>query len=79
MIVFDKLFKTMKKKGVSQYDLIHKYGVSTGQLDRIRKNENITTNTLNILCKILKCDIKDIAEFKWWCDKFGTRKNVWLY
>ena len=64
MIVFDKLFKTMKKKGISQYDLIHKYGFSTGQLDRIRKNENITTNTLNTLCKILKCDLKDIAEFK---------------
>ena len=64
MIVFDKLFNTMKKKGISQYDLIHKYGFSTGQLDRIRKNENITTNTLNTLCKILKCDLKDIAEFK---------------
>lgn len=30
MIVFDKLFKTMNRKGISQYDLIHKYGVSTG-------------------------------------------------
>ena len=64
MIIFNKLFKTMKRKGISQYDLIHKYGFSTGQLDRIRKNENITTNTLNTLCKILKCDFKDIAEFK---------------
>ncbi len=64
MIVFDKLFKTMKRKGISQYDLIHKYGVSTGQLDRIRKNENITTNTLNTLCEILNCDLKAIAEFK---------------
>ena len=64
MIVFDKLFKTMKRKGISQYDLIHKYGFSTGQLDRIRKNQNVTTHTLDMLCKILKCNLKDIAEHK---------------
>ena len=64
MIVFDKLFKTMNRKGISQYDLIHKYGVSTGQLDRIRKNQNIITHTLDMLCKILKCNLKDIVEYK---------------
>ena len=56
MIVFDKLFKTMKKKGVSQYDLIKKYGISTGQLDRVRKNKNITAHTLDMLCSILGCN-----------------------
>ncbi len=64
MIVFDKLFKTMKKKGVSQYDLIKKYGISTGQLDRVRKNKNITAHTLDMLCSILGCKLEEIAEFK---------------
>ncbi len=64
MIVFDKLFKTIKKKGVSQYDLIKKYGISTGQLDRVRKNKNITTHTLDMLCSILGCKLEEIAEFK---------------
>ena len=63
MIVFDKLFKTMKKKGISQYDLIKKYKISTGQLDRIRSNKNITTHTLDVLCSILNCDPGDIAEY----------------
>lgn len=63
MIVFDKLFKTMKKKGISQYDLIKKYKISTGQLDRIRSNKNITTHTLDVLCSILNCDLCDIAEY----------------
>lgn len=53
----------MKKKGVSQYALIHKYGVSTGQLDRLRKNDNISTTTLNTLCTILECTLDDIVEF----------------
>ena len=39
MIVFDRLWVTMKQKGISQYKLIHEYGISNGQLDRLRKNE----------------------------------------
>ncbi len=63
MIVYDRLWNTMKAKGVSQYKLIHEYGVSSGQLDRIRKNENINTYTLNKLCRILDCDLSDIMEY----------------
>ena len=64
MIVFDKLWITMKQKNVSQYRLIKEYGISAGQLDRLRKNENVSTFTLNTLCRILQCDISDIAEYK---------------
>lgn len=63
MIVYDRLWKTMKAKGISQYKLIHDYGFSTGQLDRLRKNENINAFTLNKLCGILDCDLKDIMEY----------------
>ena len=63
MIVFDKLWKTMKMKGVSQYKLIKDYGISTGQLDRLRKNGNVSTFTLSQLCKILDCRLEDIAEY----------------
>lgn len=63
MIVYDRLWKTMKAKGVSQYKLIHDYGFSTGQLDRLRKNENINIYTLNTLCKILDCAVEDIIEY----------------
>ena len=64
MIIYDKLWKTMKKKHISQYALIHYYKFSTGQLDRIRKNMNINTHTLNTLCEILQCKLSDIAEYK---------------
>jgi len=63
MIVFNKLWETMKKKNVSQYQLIKKYGFSTGQLDRLRKNENVNSYTLNTLCEILDCKLEDIAEY----------------
>ena len=63
MIIYDKLWETMKRKGVSQYKLIHDHGFSTGQLDRLRKNENVNVYTLNILCKILDCAIEDIITY----------------
>ena len=64
MIVFDRLWTTMKEKGVSQYKLIKEYKISTGQLDRLRKNENVNTYILDQLCKILNCSLDDIAEYK---------------
>lgn len=63
MIVYDKLWETMKEKGISQYKLLREYGFSSGQLDRLRKNESISTFTLNTLCCILDCKIEDIAEY----------------
>ncbi len=63
MIIYDKLWETMKKKGISQYKLIKSYHISTGQLDRLRKNGNVNTFTLNQLCKILDCKLEDIAEY----------------
>lgn len=64
MIVYDKLWETMKQKGISQYRLIKKYGISSGQLDRLRKNENVSSFTLNQLCEILECELSEIAEYK---------------
>lgn len=63
LIIFDKLWQTMKEKNISQYSLIKDYGFSSGQLDRLRKNGNINTYTLNQLCKILDCSLEDIAEY----------------
>ncbi len=62
MIVFDRLWETMKERGISQYKLIKEYKISTGQLDRLRKNGNVSTYTLDQLCEILDCDLSDIAR-----------------
>ena len=64
MIVYDRLWVTMKKKGISQYKLIREYGISSGQLDRIRKGDNINMYTLNSLCRILNCAVEDVIEYR---------------
>lgn len=63
MISFEPLWETLQKKGISQYKLIKEYKISTGQLDRLRKNGNVSTFTLNQLCKILECELNDIAKY----------------
>lgn len=63
MIRYNKLWQTMKDRGISQYRLINEYHISSGQLDRLRKNGNISTYTLNQLCAILHCRLEDIAEY----------------
>lgn len=63
MIVFDNLWITLKEKQITQYQLIKNYGISTGQLDRLRKNGNVSTYTLDTLCRILNCEISDIASY----------------
>ena len=61
MIVYERLWQTMRRRGISQYRLIREYGVSSGQLDRLRKNQGVSTYTLDQLCRILDCRLEDIA------------------
>lgn len=63
MIVFDKLWTTMKNKGVSTYTLREKCGIDSKTVRRLKANENVETKTLDKLCAVLDCRIEDIAEF----------------
>lgn len=62
MIKFDRLWDTLKDKGISQSKLITEYHISKGQLDRLRHNKVVCTSTLDKLLNILECDITDILE-----------------
>lgn len=64
MIVFDKLWITMKNKGVTTYKLREACGIDSKTIRRLKANENIETKTLDKLCSALNCDISDIIEYK---------------
>ncbi len=64
MIVYDNLWKTMKKKGISTYFLREKAGIDSKTVRRLKANENIETKTLDKLCAALSCSLNDIAEYK---------------
>lgn len=63
MISYDNLWKTMKDRGVSQYALIKDYSISPGQITRLKRNESVSTHTIELFCKILHCSVSDIMEY----------------
>ena len=63
MIVFDRLWITMKNKGISTYKLREACGIDSKTIRRLRANENIETKTLDKLCRALDCRIEDIIEY----------------
>lgn len=63
MISYDGLWRTMKAKGVTQYTLIKKHNVSPGQITRLKRNESVSTHTIEMFCKILNCAVGDIMEY----------------
>ena len=63
MIVFDRLWITMKQKGFSTYKLREQCGIDSKTVRRLKANENIETKTIDKICTALNCRIEDIAEF----------------
>lgn len=63
MIIFDRLWVTMKKKGVSTYRLREACGIDSKTVRRLKANDNIESKTLNKLCAALDCNIEDIMEY----------------
>ena len=62
MISYKPLWKTLKKRGISQYQLIN-MGIDRKTMDSLRKNRNITVLTIEKLCILLDCRPNDIIEF----------------
>lgn len=62
MIKYDRFWVTMKKRGITQYDLYEHYQITRSLLDRLRKNKNVEIYTIDRLCSILHCEIEDIVE-----------------
>jgi len=62
MFKFDKLFITMKNKGVSTYRLREECVLDSKTIRRLKANENVELKTLDKICNYLDCKIEDIME-----------------
>ena len=63
MISYDNLWNVMKEKGITQYTLIKKYHISPGQITRLKRNESVSTHTIEVFCRILDCEVGDIMKY----------------
>lgn len=62
MISYAPLFETMKSKEITSYRL-EKMGFSRATYYSIQKGNSVSTNTINQLCRLLKCGVSDIMEY----------------
>ena len=62
MIDYSPLWETMRRRGVTQYQLL-KGGIDNKTLDSLKKGRNITLLTLEKLCAIIGCTPNDVVRF----------------
>lgn len=63
MISYTPFWNTLEKSNETTYTLINHHNLSSATIDKLRHNKPINTTTINDLCRILKCEIQDIAVY----------------
>ena len=63
MICYDPFWVTLRNSKETTYTLINKHHVSSAIIQKLRDNKPVNTTTINDLCRILSCNIEDIAQY----------------
>ena len=62
-ITYSKLFSLLKSRGYSSTDWLRQNGVHPATVNKLRRNERVNTDTINLLCRLLDCQPGDIMEY----------------
>lgn len=62
-ISYNKLWKLLVDKKMSQSDLRKAVSISPNTLTKMKKDEPITLTTLERMCRVLDADFGDIVEY----------------
>ena len=65
MITYDKLWHKLLDSGLNKTELCNRTGISSSTMAKMGKNEAVSIDVLEKICKVLDCNLGDIAEFKW--------------
>lgn len=63
-LTYNKLWKLLIDKNINKTQLHEKVGISKSTITKLAKGENVNTEILERICKILNCNIEDIVEYK---------------
>lgn len=63
MVDYSPFWETLEKSSESWYSLTNKHHISNSTLNRLKHNKDVTTKTLNDLCRILDCQMQDIIQY----------------
>ena len=62
MISYEPLFRTMEEKGVTSYRL-GKLGFPLSNFYAMKHGDNVSTHTINQLCRLLQCRVQDVLVY----------------
>ncbi len=62
-VCYDKLFHLMIDKKISNVQLKDMAGVSANIITRLKRDEYISTESIEKICLALNCGVDDILEF----------------
>lgn len=63
MVVYSPFWETLEKSNESWYSLTKNHHMSNSTLHRLKHNKDISTKTINDLCRILCCNVGDILVY----------------
>ena len=63
-VSYNKLWKKLIDLEMSRSELRVKSGISTRQLAKLGKNENVSTDVLVKICNALGCNVDEIMDIK---------------
>ena len=61
-ISYNKLWKLLIDKDMIKKDLREKAGLTTNVIAKLGKDQNVSTEVLCKICKVLDCGLEDIIE-----------------
>lgn len=61
-VSYKKLWKLLIDKEMSKSELREKAGIAASTLSRMNKNEYVSLEVLAKICRVLDCDLGDVAE-----------------
>lgn len=62
-ISYNKLWKRLIDCNMNKTELRQKAKISTNAIAKLGRNESVSMETLDKICKVLDCNIGDIMEF----------------
>ena len=62
-IRYNKLWKLLIDKEMMKKNLRIQSGITTNALAKLGKNEHVSTQILEKICRVLDCNIEDVCEF----------------
>ena len=72
-VSYEKYFRMAKEKGITTSRILEEANISANILTRMKRNEYISLESVEKICKALQCDVSVILDFTY---ENGGSKNA---